>query len=284
MGDNVTLVDADIEFETSRWGSARLPMSDLNLLAKFSGLGEDECLARLREAEPATMASAWRRASPTTPSEIRRFYSRAHEYVWELLAWNASQAYEPYLSRLARLKELLPPEQHPCALDYGSGVGTAALLLAGFGYHVTIADVPGPTLDFARERLNHRGFAFEVVEVREDVPDLRSEGWDVITSFDVLEHVVDPVAVSKALVRALAPGGGAAVIASFGAGDEHPHHLTSGIARFAEHRWPLFFQMLGMKHVGSDIYVKLGRAGTLVRRIRYALWRATGIYVERLER
>lgn len=281
---DMTVLDADISFETSCWGSARLLTSDLNLLAEFTGLDEEECLARLREAEPATMANAWRRASPTTPSQIRRFYSEAHEYIWELLAWNASKAYQPYLSRVARLNEILPPGQHPRALDYGSGVGTVALLLADLGYDVTIADVPGPTLDFARKRLTRRGFTFEVVEVREDVPDLCSEGWDVITSFDVLEHIVDPVAVTKALVRALAPGGGAAVVASFGAGEEHPHHLSSGITRFADHRWPLFFQALGMKHVGSDIYMKLGVLGRLIRRIRYVLWRATGLYVERLER
>jgi SAM-dependent methyltransferase len=254
------------------------------LLSEFTGLGEDECLARLRETEPASMANAWRRASPRTPSEIRGFYSRAHEYVWELLAWNASQAYEPYLSRLARLKEVLPPEQHRRVLDYGSGVGTAALHLLQFGYDVTIADVPGPTLDFARERLKRDGLAFDVLQIEEDVPDLASARWDIVTSFDVLEHVVDPVAVSKALVRALAPAGGAAVVASFGDDHEHPHHLAAGVARFAGHRWPLFFQTLGMKHVGSDIYMKVGVTGTFIRRMRYALWRATGLYVERLER
>jgi SAM-dependent methyltransferase len=280
----VTVVDADIAFETSRWGSARLCSTDLTLLAEFTGLGEDECLARLREAAPASMASAWRRASPRTPNEIRCFYSQAHEYVWELLAWNASQAYKPYLSRLARLREVMPPEQHRRALDYGSGVGTAALLLLDFGYDVTIADVPGPTLDFARERLKRHGYAFDVLHVEEDVPDLDSARWDIVTSFDVLEHVVDPVAVSKALVRSLTPAGGAVVVASFGADDEHPHHLPAGVARFAGHRWPLFFQTLGMKHIGSDIYVKIGVTGTFLRRMRYALWRATGVYVERLER
>jgi len=281
---HVPLVDADIEFETSRWGSARLPVSDLNLLAEFTGLAEDECLLRLCEAEPGTMAAAWHRASPRTPSEIRRFYSQADEYVWELLAWNASKAYESYVSRVARLSEVRPSEQHPRALDYGSGVGTAALLLAELGYQVTIADVPGPTLDFAKERLKRHGVAVDVVEIGDGVPNLRAGGWNVITSFDVLEHVPDPVGVSKALVRALAPHGGAAVVASFGAGDEHPHHLASGVARFGGHRWPLFFQTLGMMHVGSDIYVRLGPGGTFLRRVRYALWRATGLYVERLER
>lgn len=280
----MSVVDRVVEFETASWGSASLPATDLTLLADFTGLPEDECVARLRESGPITTALEWHRASPKTPIEIRSFYSETEDYVWELLAWNSSKAYDAYLSRLARLRELLPPEEHPRALDYGSGVGTTALLLAEFGYEVTIADVPGRTLQFASERLKRRGFEFDVLEIRDDVPNLPEAAWDVLISFDVLEHLVDPVGVSKALVRALAPSGGAAVVASFGASHEHPHHLPSGIARFEGHRWPLFFQTLGMGYVGSDIYLKVDRLGTLLRQVRYAFWRATGLYVERLER
>lgn len=273
-----------IAFHTSRWGCARLSISDLDLLAEITGLSQDECLVRLREVEPGTMAGAWHEASPRTPTEIRRFYSASKDYVWELLAWNSSSAYHPYLSRLSCLRELFPPASHRRLLDYGSGVGTAALRMAELGYDVAIADVPGLTLDFARERLKRKGLRIEVVEILKDVPDLGTSRWDVITSFDVLEHVVDPVGVGKAFVRALRPSGGAAVIASFGADDEHPQHLASGVDRFSGHRWQLFFQTLGMKHLGSDIYLKVGRAGKLVRRIRYGFWRVTGLYVERLER
>jgi 2-polyprenyl-3-methyl-5-hydroxy-6-metoxy-1,4-benzoquinol methylase len=110
------------------------------------------------------------------------------------------------------------------------------------------------------------------------------EAWDIVVSFDVLEHVVAPTDVTKAVVGALAPGGGAALVASFGGADSYPLHLKSGVAQFADHRWPLYLQSLGLKHVGSDVYLKTSRLGAVLRRLRYGFWRATGLYLQPLER
>jgi 2-polyprenyl-3-methyl-5-hydroxy-6-metoxy-1,4-benzoquinol methylase len=280
----MTVAEGPIEFETSTWGSASLASSDLALLAEFTGLTEHECLLQLRASEPAAMALAWEEAGPRTPAEIRTFYSKTDTYLWELIAWNSSQAYAGYLARVARLAKLFPPRSHPRALDYGSGVGTVGLRLAELGYEVTLADVPGSTFEFARERLRRHGSRFEILEIHDDVPSLPVQAWDLIVSFDVLEHVVAPKDVTKALVGALAPGGGAALVASFGGADAYPLHLTAGVAQFGDHRWPLFLQGLGMKQVGSDVYLKTDRLGTFLRRLRYAFWRATGLYVEHMER
>jgi SAM-dependent methyltransferase len=280
----VTVAEGSIEFESSTWGSASVASSDLTLLARFTRLGEHECLSQLRASEPAAMALAWEQAAPRTPAEIRAFYSETNDYLWELMAWNSSQAYDFYLARVARLAELFPATSHPRALDYGSGVGTVAIRLAELGYDITLADVPGSTFEFARQRLRARGIRFNTIEIQGDVPSLPMEAWDVIVSFDVLEHVVAPKDVTKALVGALAFGGGATFIASFGGADTYPLHLTPGVAQFADHRWPLFLQSLGMKHLGSDVYLKVDRLGAFLRRLRYAFWRATGLYVEHMER
>jgi SAM-dependent methyltransferase len=280
----MTVAEGLIEFETLAWGSASLASSDLALLAEFTGLTESECLSRLRVSEPTAMALAWEEAGPRTPAEIRTFYSKTDTYLWELMAWNNSQAYVSYLGRVGRLAGLFPPRSYPRALDYGSGVGTVGLRLAELGYEVTLADVPGVTFEFARERLRRYGVRFHTLEIQDDVPFLPAQAWDVIVSFDVLEHVVAPKDVTKALVGALAPGGGAALVASFGGAEVNPLHLTAGVAQFGDHRWPLFLQGLGMKHVGSDVYLKMDRLGTFLRRLRYAFWRATGLYVEHMER
>jgi 2-polyprenyl-3-methyl-5-hydroxy-6-metoxy-1,4-benzoquinol methylase len=280
----MTVAEGPIEFETSTWGSASLASSDLELLAEFTGLTERECLSQLRAAEPAAMALAWEEVDPRTPAEIRDFYSKTDTYLWELMAWNSSRAYSGHLTSVERLANLFPPGSHPRALDYGSGVGTVGLRLAELGYEVTLADVPGSTFEFARERLRRGGSRFDILEIQDDVPSLPVQAWDIIVSFDVLEHVVAPKDVTKALVGALAPRGGAALVASFGGADGYPLHLTGGVAQFGDHRWPLFLQGLGMKHVGSDVYVKTERLGTFLRRLRYAFWRATGLYVQHLER
>jgi 2-polyprenyl-3-methyl-5-hydroxy-6-metoxy-1,4-benzoquinol methylase len=280
----MTIAESSTEFETSGWGWACLASSDLALLAEFTQLTEEECVSRLRASEPGAMALAWEKAAPTTSTEIRSFYAETNEYLWELMAWNSSRAYDSYLARVARLTELFPPRSHPRALDYGSGVGTVALRLAKLGYDVTLADVPGSTFEFARERLRARGCRFDVLEIHDDVPVLPLGAWDIVVSFDVLEHVVAPRDVTKALVGALASGGGAALVASFAGADSYPLHLKSGVGQFADHRWPLYLQSLGMKHVGSDVYLKTDRLGTVFRRMRYAFWRATGLYVEHLKR
>jgi 2-polyprenyl-3-methyl-5-hydroxy-6-metoxy-1,4-benzoquinol methylase len=280
----MSVVADRIRFESAEWGPARIDPVNLDLLADFTRLSAEECLERLSSYTLEEMAGAWRAANPKTAAEISRFYGETDLYLWELLAWNGSAAYEPYLRRIERLADLYPPAEHPRALDYGCGIGTAAVRLAQLGYSVTIADIPGTTLEFARTRLARRGIDVDVIELGDEVPTLPNASWDVVVCFDVLEHAVDPVGVARALVRALRMNGGAAVVASFGGNAELPLHLTPGVRRFGGHRWGLYFQTLGMRWLGDDIYQRIGWRGALARRIRYAFWRATGLYVERLKR
>jgi 2-polyprenyl-3-methyl-5-hydroxy-6-metoxy-1,4-benzoquinol methylase len=258
---------------------------DLEILSRFTGVPADECLSRLSSYSLEEMARAWRRRDPRTPAEMRAFYGETDLYIWELFGWHGSPDYEPYLQRVDRIAELWPPASHPRALDYGTGIGTAALRLARLGYDVTIADVRGRTLDFARARLHAHGVPAGAIEIDSDVLEFPSEHWDVIVSFDVFEHVPKPAAVVRALVRALRTGGGAAMVAGFDAhGERWPHHLAGGTTAFAGHRWPLLLQGLGMKHLGDSIYVKLGQRERLVRKLQYRLWRLTGLHIKRLER
>jgi SAM-dependent methyltransferase len=281
----VALMREPATFESRAWGPARISAVDLALLSELTGLSPERCLVRLRDYDPAEMAAAWLDRNPSSTEEILAFYSETELYLWELLVWNGSSAYEPYLRTLARLAEMWPPERFPRALDYGSGVGTAALALAEAGYRVTIADVPGRTLQFAKARLARRDVAFDVLEVVEEVPPVPVERWDVLVCFDVLEHVSDPGRLGRALVGALAPGGGIGITAAFDSPEaEWPHHVGATSRRFRGHRWWLYFQGLGTAKVDENLYRKLGPWPTLVRRLQYSLWRATGLRVEGLPR
>jgi 2-polyprenyl-3-methyl-5-hydroxy-6-metoxy-1,4-benzoquinol methylase len=275
-----------VEFRSEQWGLAEIMNEDLELLGEFTGMTPADCLKRLSGYRVEEMAHAWRERTPSTPDEIRNFYSNTDLYLWELLAWNGSAAWKPYLERLEALASLWPADRNPRALDYGCGVGTAALRLSELGYRVTLADVPGHTFDFARARMERHGMEFDVIEVTEDVPALPSEFWHVLVCFDVLEHLPDPAAVTRTLVRSLTRGGGAAVVAAFDAtGDEWPHHLADNAATFCGHRWGLFFQSAGTAQVGTpNVYRKLGRKSTLLRKIQYRLWRLTGLHIETLPR
>jgi SAM-dependent methyltransferase len=273
-----------IEFDSREVGRSQIAPLELELLAEVTGLSEDACLDRLRSYRFEEVAAAWRRSGPATPAEVRRFYGETDLYLWELLAWNGSAEYERYRRRVDGLAARWPAAAFPRALDYGSGVGTAALQLAQLGYDVTIADIAGPTLAFARERLRRHGGEAHVLEV-EAVPSLPREHFDVVVCFDVLEHVPDPGEAARSLAGALKRGGGAAIVASFNAqGDQWPHHLSAGGARFGDHRWRLYLQRLGLTLVDDALYRKAGRLTGALHRLQYELWRTTGIYVARLER
>jgi 2-polyprenyl-3-methyl-5-hydroxy-6-metoxy-1,4-benzoquinol methylase len=143
-----------------------------------------------------------------TPAQMLEFYGRTEGYLWDLFAWHGSAAYKSYRERIAVLAREWPPPAHPRALDYGAGIGTASLELAARGYEVTIADVRGKTLDMAQARFERRGLPVEVMPITSGRLRLTPSRWDVAVCFDVLEHVPDPAAVARSLVRGVRPGEG----------------------------------------------------------------------------
>jgi SAM-dependent methyltransferase len=258
---------------------------DLAVLADFTGMPREECLARLSSYTPSEMGDAWRNADPRTPEEIRRFYAETDLYLWELLAWQGSAAYEPSRQQLERLTQRWPSRTHPRALDYGCGVGTGSLFLAENGYRVTIAEVPGRTLDFAQARLARNGHDVDVIEVEDDVPRLPAASWDLLVCFDVLELVARPGAVARQLVRALVRGGGAGITTGFDLEDDrYPNHLAIGRARYGGPRWEMYLRSLGMRQLEVANYLRTGRLEEVMRYLRYHFWKATGLYVEHIAR
>jgi SAM-dependent methyltransferase len=272
-----------VGFQSEAWGPAQVSQGDLKVLSEFCGFSAQQCIERLSAYRPQTLADEWRAKDPSTPEEIRDFYSETDCYLWELLSWNGSAYYRPYLGRLDHLATVWPPSKSPLALDFGCGVGTAAIRLAELGYSVTVADVPGRTLEFTRRRLTARGVQFDELALRDDLPRLEREHWDVGICFDVLEHVVDPASTARELVGAVKTGGGLAIVASFNvAGDDFPHHLAAGRAKFGGIRWEAFMGGLALQSLGSQVYRKVGGAGRLARRLNYGLARAFGFRIQRV--
>lgn len=101
----------------------------------------------------------------------------------------------------AVLERWLPPGRHRI-LDVGSGTGAMPEMLTRFGEVVGVE--PSPlAAEVARERLGQR------VDLRQgEVPGALRPGerFDVLTLFDVLEHLDDPVATLTSLRRFLEPG------------------------------------------------------------------------------
>lgn len=90
-------------------------------------------------------------------------------------------------------------------LDIGCGAGANALELSAYG-EVTASDRSLDALSFVRSRGIHSVVAAEAPWLP-----FRSGAFDVVTAYDVIEHVEDDEAFVAELARVLAPGGALAI-------------------------------------------------------------------------
>lgn len=90
-------------------------------------------------------------------------------------------------------------------LDVGCGAGAGAIELSAYG-SVVACDRSLDALGYARGR----GLLRVVAASAPDLP-FRSAAFDVVTAYDVLEHVEDDAAFVRELARVLAPGGALAI-------------------------------------------------------------------------
>ena len=110
-------------------------------------------------------------------------------------------------------------------LDVGSGDGYAAYLLAENAREVTGFEVAREAVQSARQRYQRPNLRFEQGSAtRLEFPD---DTFDLVTSFQVIEHVPDVGAVLGEIVRVLKPDGRAVIttpnrLTSIG---ENPYHV-----------------------------------------------------------
>jgi GT2 family glycosyltransferase/SAM-dependent methyltransferase len=112
------------------------------------------------------------------------FYRTSEMYLYDLTAFAMTGTKRPYVRDLRR-----HVQQGARILDYGCGIGSDGLRLIDAGYDVAFADFDNPSTQYLRWRLERRGFDAPIYDVEGDVPG----GFDAAFSFDVIEHVDDPV-------------------------------------------------------------------------------------------
>jgi SAM-dependent methyltransferase len=141
---------------------------------------------------------------PEDPRSIERFYDESQTVLYELMWWHGLADDS---SPLAYVTALQFARQGGCRryLDFGSGVGSGAILFARHGFDVTLADISSSLLRFAAWRLERRGLAAYCVDLKSGA--LPPAAFDFVTAMDVFEHLVDPVATVDQLWQALVPGG-----------------------------------------------------------------------------
>lgn len=86
-------------------------------------------------------------------------------------------------------------------LDYGCGTGYGSLMISDIAKHVTAVDLSKDAVDFARQHYSANNLDFK------NISELTTEKFDVITSFQVIEHVPDNKKYIEKLKSLLNPGG-----------------------------------------------------------------------------
>ncbi|WP_133129258.1 bifunctional 2-polyprenyl-6-hydroxyphenol methylase/3-demethylubiquinol 3-O-methyltransferase UbiG [Legionella yabuuchiae] len=90
-------------------------------------------------------------------------------------------------------------------LDVGCGGGILSERMALLGANVTGIDAEKEAINIALMHAQEQGL--EINYLCEPVEKLESEGFDIITCMEMLEHVADPVLVIEHCARVLKPGG-----------------------------------------------------------------------------
>ncbi|MBK8190002.1 MAG: methyltransferase [Vampirovibrionales bacterium] len=204
--DNLTLDEPTLAKKTLRQGVLSLADDRLREFCDFYRLTPDEAMAIPSIRDKAALEACFTQTGDDAGlmrnyRDARFFYTARMQLAYSRFPVAAKLAqyfngrFRPAVR--SRLK----------VLDYGCGVGDYGLSLAVFGYRITLCDIEGGNLDFARWRFEQRGLTHDVIAVSEDnlYPDLGAQ--DIILAGEVLEHVRQPLTVLERCYESLPAGG-----------------------------------------------------------------------------
>jgi 2-polyprenyl-3-methyl-5-hydroxy-6-metoxy-1,4-benzoquinol methylase len=186
-------------------GQPDVRASILDDLSTYYKLDPEECVRRCVHWESWSVQE-WQEKDRSSPEALRDFYNSTQSWSFDLLwyAYLESQGVV-YPTPVIAARSMPGARQAPRVLDFGSGVGDTAQLLAALGYTVDLADVSRTLLTFARWRMERRNQPAAYIDLNDHV--LPTNEYDVILAKDVLVHVPDFGETVRTLHAALKPGG-----------------------------------------------------------------------------
>lgn len=185
----------------------------------------------------------WIKKNPVTFEEQKKFYKETENYLYDLGLWHFSGRRRWDIELLTNIKGKSSDLEKKGilngrkikVLDFGSGIGQNAMMLARSGFDVTIADLDSKTLDFAEYRFKKNNLPYRIWRTDvEEAPPL--DKYDFILSFDVFEHLpADELKkVIDKLIKLKLDHTEIIATVSFGFRDSHPEHYESSSAHDKE--------------------------------------------------
>jgi 2-polyprenyl-3-methyl-5-hydroxy-6-metoxy-1,4-benzoquinol methylase len=166
---------------------------------------------------------AWEKQGPMSEERIKQFYKQTTNYIFELGEWHlfVPNKRESDKQLVADMQQQKPKN----ILDFGGGVGLMAIPLARAGFDVTLADLDGTSLDFAKFRADRHKDTLKIwkSDVEAMPPDKK---YDVIMAMDVFEHLPKETLheIVDKLVKLKHAGTQIIISAPFGRTSVHPMH------------------------------------------------------------
>lgn len=188
-------------------------------LTSLTESDSETVLARM-EAEKNELGINVRRAMTKmecTPyvwtDNLDRFYQTTDAFLFETLVYNRSSFKKDLRRLVLRFAEKhRNPNGAIRVLIYGDGLGIDSCYLAARGYDVDYYEVSHTCIRFATALRTRLGLHFRILS---DVDQIQDNNYDLVIALDVLEHVPDPPALTRALTRRLKMGGVLMVNAPF---------------------------------------------------------------------
>jgi 2-polyprenyl-3-methyl-5-hydroxy-6-metoxy-1,4-benzoquinol methylase len=211
-----------------RWNAALAPRTGdagqeiILEVAEYLGMPLEAVRSSMDDATTA-FTEEWRTLVGERADEqsITRFYNESQTELFDLAKWHADDVIHYRTLVCCDIASGRPGRRY---LDYGSGIGSDALIFAAAGFEVTLADVSEPLLAFAKWRFERRGIPVNTIDLKQERP--RTGLYDAALCFDVLEHIPQPLRTVRQIHDALRADGLLFLHAPFGVDPDRPMHVV----------------------------------------------------------
>ena len=140
--------------------------------------------------------------------ETMVFWAKPDRYLWTQEALERVQLYASEAGKSSNEVRIL---------IFGDGTGSDSLYFADNGFQVDYFDVPGSvTFEFAMKRFESYGLLGNSICTIIDYRSCLNQSYDVVISFEVLEHLSKPIVTIKDIYKMLSIGGIALITDDFG--------------------------------------------------------------------
>lgn len=205
-----------------------LPTAIATDLSTFTG--EPIATVRARMARGMEeFKQLWERSGVNVndPKSVAEFYRDQIVEAYELAQWHCGETTGQIPLNYARAATFATEMRAKTILDFGSGIGSGSLALAATGAEVHSADIAQHLLRLTGHRLTRHAHTPVLIDLSAGNKP-KENYYDLITCFDVLEHVRDQLSTVRELTGYLKKGGW--LVANFVEDSTHPErpmHISS---------------------------------------------------------